>query len=285
MKAMIMGQYAGVIQIKGKEYPTRLTTSAKSFNSLDKIRYFSPSSNIKRTYLDQVSTINSEHVTGLIKRVNRKRMITISADLEGVDLQTASQMVTKRLGQKFNDKNMKWKIGGADQQRKESEKSLIGAVILSIFLIYLLLASQFENFRQPFIILFAVPLCVIGVAVLLLVLNMNISALVFVGFIILAGISVNTSIILVETINQNVLTGMEMQKAIVHAARNRLRPILMTAMSTIIGLLPMAIATGQGAGMRQPLAITVIGGLISSTLLTVIVVPLIFEKISKKLAT
>ena len=111
---------------------------------------------------------------------------------------------------------------------------------------------------------------------------MSISALVFIGLIILAGISVNTSIVLVDTMNDLIISGMSRHEAIIEASKNRLRPILMTAMSTIIGLLPMALAVGKGAGMRRPLSITIIAGLISSTILTLIVVPLIYDIISRK---
>lgn len=281
LKNMLMSQSAGVLQFSGEDFSTFVTVPQKYFDKIEKLKYLSIDKAEQRLYLDQVSQLNENKVLGLIRRINRKRVMSISANLNGADLKTASEQVKQSLSTVFQGKEIDWRIGGQDAARKESEKSLMLTVLLSIFLIYLLLASQFESLRQPIIILMAVPLCIVGVALLLLVIGMNISALVFVGFIILAGISVNTSIVLVDTINQLRVTGMEIKTAIIQASSNRLRPILMTALTTIIGLLPMALAVGQGGGMRKPLAITVIGGLISSTVLTLIVVPLIYEFFTK----
>jgi HAE1 family hydrophobic/amphiphilic exporter-1 len=232
--------------------------------------------------LIQVSEIKRNNILGLIKHINRKRAITVSSDLKGMDLRTASQKIKVKLTKLFENKQVKWAIAGQDVERQKSEKSLLFAIALSIFLIYILLASQFESFTQPVIILFSVPLCAVGVAMILGFLDMSVSALVFIGFVILAGISVNTSIVLVDTMNERIMSGMERFDAIVESSKNRLKPILMTTASTIIGLLPMALSVGKGAGMRKPLAITVIGGLISSTILTLIVVPLIYDLISRK---
>ena len=172
--------------------------------------------------------------------MNRKRVVTVSSDLNGLDLRTASKKIKMKLEKLFEGKDVKWAIAGQDVERQKSEKSLLFAIGLSIFLIYILLASQFESFAQPAIILFAVPLCVVGVAGILGVLDMSVSALVFIGFVILAGISVNTSIVLVDTMNERIMSGMDRFDAIVESSKNRLKPILMTTASTIIGLLPMA---------------------------------------------
>ena len=170
----------------------------------------------------------------------------------------------------FQNKDKQNTKGGSNPNRDAQSKQMMNGmyVITAIAIIA--------------IILFAVPLCVVGVAGILGVLDMSVSALVFIGFVILAGISVNTSIVLVDTMNERIMSGMDRFDAIVESSKNRLKPILMTTASTIIGLLPMAISVGKGAGMRKPLAITVIGGLISSTILTLIVVPLVYDLISRK---
>jgi HAE1 family hydrophobic/amphiphilic exporter-1 len=155
------------------------------------------------------------------------------------------------------------------------------AVMLSIFLIYLMLAAQFENLVQPIIILAAVPFCISGVAVFLVLFGLNVSALVFVGFIILVGVSVNTSIVMVDFANQMVAEGRSVEEAIAEATVRRMRPILVTTLSGILGLVPMAFAIGPGAAMQQPLAVTMIGGHISSTILTVLVVPIIYTRLAK----
>ncbi|MDC0255006.1 efflux RND transporter permease subunit [Bacteriovoracales bacterium] len=279
---LIKGQLAGFIPIEGTQIPIKVQANKNYFNNMEKIKFFSVPKGEKPVSLMQVSKIERNNILGLIKHVDRKRVVTVSSDLDGIDLRTASDLIKVRLGKMFKGKNLKWAIAGQDVERQKSEKSLLFAIGLSIFLIYILLASQFESFAQPVIILFAVPLCVVGVAGILGVLDMSVSALVFIGFVILAGISVNTSIVLVDTMNERIMSGMDRFDAIVESSKNRLKPILMTTASTIIGLLPMAISIGKGAGMRRPLAITVIGGLISSTILTLIVVPLIYDLISRK---
>ncbi len=279
---LIKGKSAGFIPIKGTQIPIKVGTDTSYFDNLEKIKFFSVPMDQKPISLNQVSQIERNNILGLIKHINRKRAVTVSSDLDGIDLRTASVRIKEKLATLFAGKDIKWAIAGQDVERQKSEKSLLFAIGLSIFLIYILLASQFESFAQPAIILFAVPLCVVGVAGILGILDMSVSALVFIGFVILAGISVNTSIVLVDTMNERIMSGMDRFDAIVESSKNRLKPILMTTASTIIGLLPMAISVGKGAGMRKPLAITVIGGLISSTILTLIVVPLVYDLISRK---
>ena len=282
LNLLLMGKSAGHIFIKGEQIPIVLRGNKSDFNNVDKIKHFKVTSDKTTMALSQVANIKRNQILSSIKHIDRKRALTISADLDNVDLKKASALIKKNLKGIPNNDEIKWSMGGQDAEREKSEKSLMFAILLSIFLIYILLASQFESFRQPIIILFAVPLCLIGVAVFLGMFDMSVSALVFIGFIILAGISVNTSIVLVDTMNQNIFSGAKRHEAILDASKNRLRPILMTTMSTVVGLLPMAIGFGKGASMRQPLAITVIGGLLSSTLFTIVVVPLIYDLISRK---
>ncbi|MDA8793122.1 efflux RND transporter permease subunit [Bacteriovoracaceae bacterium] len=282
LKHLISGIPIGNLEFENKEYNASVRIPNDFFSNIESIKYFAIPFEEKKLYLSQVAKISQNKVFGQIKHVNRKRVIAIKANLDGIDLDSATKKIAQVLNPLFKgQRDVMWKIGGLDLERKKSEQSLMIAIGLSIFLIYLLLASQFENFKQPFIILFAVPLCLVGVAFFLFMLNLNVSALVLIGFVILAGLSVNTSIVLVDTMNQNIMGGMALKEAILQASKNRLRPILMTACSTIIGLLPMALAMGQGAGMRQPLAITVISGLISSTILTLIIVPIVYKRMSK----
>ena len=148
-------------------------------------------------------------------------------------------------------------------------------------MVYIVMASQFESFLHPFVILFTVPFALIGVAVVLWIAGIPLNVMVFLGVIMLAGIVVNNAIVLVDYINQLRRNGMAKLEAIKLAGRVRLRPILMTTATTVLGLLPMALGLGDGAEIRTPMAITVIAGLISSTVLTLVVIPTfyaIFEK-------
>lgn len=218
---------------------------------------------------------------GSIQRVNRKRMAVVSANLQKTDLETASLQISSRLEKLFYGSDVTWKMGGQDEERKNSQKSLIIAILLSLFLIFLLLAGQFESLIQPVVILCAVPLCLSGVAAFLVLFNMNISAMVFVGLILLVGMSINTSIVMVDFANQLLAEGKGIREAIAEATVRRMKPIIVTTASNILGLVPMALAIEQGSAMQRPLAVTLIGGLVSSTILTLVVVPIIYERFTR----
>jgi HAE1 family hydrophobic/amphiphilic exporter-1 len=144
------------------------------------------------------------------------------------------------------------------------------------------MASQFESFLHPFIIIFTIPLALIGVLIFLYLFNIPASVVVFLGGIMLAGIVVNNAIVLVDYINQLKARGMEKIEAILTAGKVRLRPIIMTTSTTALGLLPMAIGMGDGAEIRQPMAITVIIGLLTSTILTLVVIPTVYSVLDRK---
>jgi HAE1 family hydrophobic/amphiphilic exporter-1 len=156
------------------------------------------------------------------------------------------------------------------------------ALSLAIFLVYLVMASQFESLAHPFIILFTVPLALVGVVFALGFTGTAVSVIVLLGVIILAGIVVNNAIILVDYTNQLRAQGMAKRDALVEAGRVRLRPILMTTLTTVLGLLPMSLAWGEGAEVRAPMAISVMGGLIFSTLLTLVLIPVVYELLDRK---
>jgi HAE1 family hydrophobic/amphiphilic exporter-1 len=154
--------------------------------------------------------------------------------------------------------------------------SLRFALLLAIFLVYLVMASQFESLRHPFVVMFSMPLAVVGVVAALVLTGTAISIMVLIGLVILAGIVVNNAIVLVDCAKQMRKSGMTTLDALVEAGRLRLRPILMTTMTTVLGLFPMALGLGEGAEVRAPLAITLIGGLVLSTGLTLIVIPVVY---------
>jgi len=156
------------------------------------------------------------------------------------------------------------------------------ALLLALILVYSVMASQFESLRQPFIVMFTMPLAVIGVMLILGVTGTTLSVVSFVGGIILAGIVVNNGIVLIDHINQLRMSGMVKYEAILQGGMDRLRPVLITAITTIGGMLPMAISSGEGSEMKSPMALTVIGGLISATFLTLIVIPIIYSVVAKK---
>jgi HAE1 family hydrophobic/amphiphilic exporter-1 len=163
--------------------------------------------------------------------------------------------------------------------------SMIFAIFLAVFLVYLVMASQFESFKKPFIIMFTIPLGIIGVVIIGLVSRMSINVIVLIGLVILAGIIVNNAIVLVDYIGQLQKKGMKKIDAIKTAAQVRWRPILMTTITTVLGLLPMALDFNEGFEIRIPLALTLIGGLIFGTFLTLIFIPLIYHLVVKETST
>jgi len=163
-----------------------------------------------------------------------------------------------------------------------SFSSLRFALLLAIFLVYLVMASQFESFLHPFVIIFTIPLALIGAVLALWITGSEISVVVLIGAILLAGIVVNNAIVLIDRINQMRKRGEEKIKAIIEAGQSRMRPIIMTMLTTSLGLLPLALGIGEGAEIRAPMAITVIGGLTVSTLLTLIVIPVVYSIVDRK---
>jgi HAE1 family hydrophobic/amphiphilic exporter-1 len=155
--------------------------------------------------------------------------------------------------------------------------SLLFALLLAIFLVYLVMASQFENLLQPLLILFTVPLAGAGAVLGLWLTDTRLSVIVFIGLIMLAGIVVNNAIVLIDRINQLRAEGKAMAEAIVESGQSRLRPVLMTTLTTVLGLLPMALGTGEGSEIRAPMAITVIAGLSIATLLTLVFIPVLYS--------
>ena len=180
---------------------------------------------------------------------------------------------------KFPD-NYFYEIGGDYEVMVRSKKELYMALILTIIFVYLVLASLFESYIQPFIIMLSVPLALIGVVIALRMTKSSVSTGVIMGIIMLAGIVVNNAIMMIDRING--LKAMNEVNYIIEGCAQRLRPILMTAITTILGLMPLAIKKGEGAGLWKPLSVTVIGGLISSTFLVLYIIPCVYSLFEKK---
>lgn len=211
-----------------------------------------------------------------IKRQDRQRYIMVTANLYKRSLNEAVSEIQNRLKTYPVPEGYFVYVGGETEQMAQSFKSLAFALILAILLVYMIMASQFESLIQPFIIMFTVPLSLIGVFILLFLSNTPLSIVVIIGMIMLIGIVVSNGIILIDYTNVLRNQGLNPEDAIIRASKIRMRPILMTALSTIIALLPLALSIGAGGELMAPLAVTVIGGLTSSTFLTIIVIPVIY---------
>jgi HAE1 family hydrophobic/amphiphilic exporter-1 len=173
-------------------------------------------------------------------------------------------------------------VGGQSSELQDSFDSLQFTLILAIFLVYLVMASQFESLIHPLVILFTIPLSAIGAVWALLLTGTTVNVVAYIGLIMLAGIVVNQSIVLIDAVNQARDRGLSRHAAIIEAGRVRLRPILITKLTTILGLLPMALGLGEGAEVRAPMAITVIGGVLLTTFLTLLVIPVVYDVMDRR---
>ena len=212
-----------------------------------------------------------------IRRIDGKRVALIQANIGGRSLGAAVSDAEKILSSEIDwPVFLDFHITGQNQEWERSRGSLLLALGLSLFLVYVIMASQFESLIQPLIIMFTIPMAFVGTVLGLKWLGINLSVVVFLGMIMLAGIVVNNAIVLVDYANALRDRGIELKEAIVKACRVRLRPILMTTATTVLGLLPMAMGLGDGAEIRTPMAIAVISGLITSTFLTLLIIPTIY---------
>ncbi|MGI3001969.1 efflux RND transporter permease subunit [Shewanella algae] len=217
-----------------------------------------------------------------INRISQQRVAIVSANLAYGDLNQAVASAKHILSQLTLPASVQSRFGGQNEEMEHSFQSLKIALILAVFLVYLVMASQFESLLHPLLILMAVPMALSGSIYGLAITSTQLSVIVFIGLIMLAGIVVNNAIVLVDRINQLRQSGKQRLDAIKQAAASRLRPILMTTLTTNLGLLPMAIGLGDGSEVRAPMAITVIFGLSLSTLLTLVVIPVLYALFDRK---
>lgn len=217
-----------------------------------------------------------------IHRADQVRVAIVSANLRDIDLGTAVQEVRQMVADSPLGVDVGMHIGGQGEELASSVRSLMFAFGLAVFLVYLVMASQFESLLHPFVILFTIPLALVGAVLALLITNSAVSVVVFIGLILLVGLVVKNAIILIDKVNQLREEGHGKHEALVEGARSRLRPIVMTTLCTLFGFFPLAVAMGEGAEVRSPMAITVIGGLLVSTLLTLVVIPVVYDLLDRR---
>ena len=232
--------------------------------------------------LDSVADVVATTGPSEIHRADQVRVAVVSANLRDIDLGAAVEEVRQMVAEDPLGAGVGLHIGGQGEELAESVSSLVFAFGLAIFLVYLVMASQFESLLHPFVILFTIPLALVGAILALLVTGNSISVVVFIGLILMVGLVTKNAIILIDKVNQLRETGVPKVQALVEGARSRLRPIIMTTLCTLFGFLPLALATGDGAEVRSPMAITVIGGLLVSTLLTLFVIPVVYNLLDRR---
>ncbi|HCM15691.1 MAG TPA: acriflavin resistance protein, partial [Candidatus Cloacimonas sp.] len=279
LETVLSGRSAGDYLDHGKEYPIMVQVKDADQMPIKELLDLSVSNSdgVPIVLRNVVSTQSGESST-VIERVNQERMIDVSANISGRNLSAVIGDIQNRLDEIPVPIGFSVEIVGDYKEQQESFRELFIGIILALVLIYMVMASQFESIRDPFIVMFSVPFALIGVSLILFITGTTFNIQTYIGIIMLAGIVVNNAILLVNTTNQlREHDNMKLREAIEEAGRRRLRPILMTALSTVLGLLPMAIGMGEGSETQAPLARAVVGGLLSSTLITLVVIPVLYS--------
>ncbi|MGH8018903.1 MAG: efflux RND transporter permease subunit, partial [Opitutaceae bacterium] len=231
--------------------------------------------------LQAVADIRVAEGPSEIRRINQQRTALITANTRGLDLGTASVLITQAMADIDFPTGFTFRVAGQNEEMQTSIDSMMLALALAVFLVYIVMASQFESLLHPLIIMISVPLALVGVVIALWLGQIPLSIIVFIGMIMLAGVVVNNAIVLIDFVNTLRRSGVELVEAVRQAGAARLRPILMTTLTTVLGLLPMALGFGEGAEIRAPMAITVIVGLTTSTVLTLVIIPTIYVMVER----
>lgn len=274
----IKGYVATQLKEKEEEVDVRVTLSEKDRANFDKIGNIIVRSPLKFDIaLKQLASFKEAKSSSEIRRKESNRVIIVTANYIGASLSKVLGDIKRNL-KSLNDnaKGYKIEIAGEQEKMQESFTELLFVIILSLLFVYMIMASQFESLWQPFIVIFTVPLSAIGVALLLVISSTSLNVVVLLGITMLGGIVVNNGIVLISYFNLLKQEGKDLKAMVATASSTRLRPVLMTAMTTTLGLIPMAVSGGQGSELRAPLAITVIGGLLTSTFLTLYIIPAIY---------
>jgi len=276
--ANVRGELATRYTWRDKKIDVLVRSVDTRASSIDEIRRLivNPGSDRPVT-LDAVANVTVAQGPAEIRRVAQERVAIISANVAYGDLGAAALEAGDVVSRTPLPNGVTAIVSGQSEEMQESFDSMKFALILAVFLVYLVMASQFESLIHPFVILFTIPLALVGAVLALFITGTTVNIVALIGVIMLAGIVVNNAIVLVDLINQLRAQGAERFDAIVEAGTARLRPILMTSLTTALGLLPMAMGFGEGSEVRTPMAITVIGGLVVSTLLTLVVIPVVYS--------
>jgi HAE1 family hydrophobic/amphiphilic exporter-1 len=284
LKDILMGKNAGKYEKDGEMSDITLKLPDISLNQFYELTIKSGDKEIPLYELAQIKKTTSPKQ---LHRRNQNRIGKISADIQGdVAFDKVVAKVRDKLETVQRPGDYHFEIVGEELKRQDAMSNLSFALMLSIILVYMVMASQFESLIHPFTILLTIPLAGVGAIWAFFLMGKALNIMAFIGMIMLAGIAVNDSIILVDAINQFKSQGESLRESIIKAGQNRIRPIIMTSLTTILALFPLTIGIGESAALRSPMAIAVISGLVSSTLLTLVIIPCVyyaFDKVKDKL--
>ncbi len=276
LRTEVQGDVATRFSRGGEKVDIRVRTDQALLSSVDDLRKLSVTDGPVPIPLSDVAKITVQEGPSEIRRVDQKQVAVITTNVEGRDLGAVAQDIDDAVKKVNKPDDFYFQQGGQNRELGTAYSSLRFALILAMFLVYVVMACQFESIIHPALIMFSIPLAFIGVIYTLYYTDTSLSVMVFLGGIMLAGIVVKNAIVLVDYINLLRDRGMPKVDAIVLAGKVRLRPILMTTLTAVLGLVPMLVATGEGSEMRKPMAITIISGLSLSTVLTLVIIPMVY---------
>jgi HAE1 family hydrophobic/amphiphilic exporter-1 len=278
--ASFLGRKVSKYREAGDEYDIRVRFSEKdreTFQDVEDITISSPMG--FQVNLTDIASVRVGKGPVEIKRENQERIAAVSGNYipDKVDLKTVRDKIIAYYNDNPPPEGYYYRFGGSIEDMGEMATTMLWVMLLIVLLVYMVMAAQFESLTQPLAIMVAVPLAFVGVAFALLVTGQSLSVMSYIGIMMLIGIVVNNGIVYIDYINQLRRSGMEKRAAIVEAGRTRLRPILMTTLTTCFAIIPMAVSRGEGSELFSPIAITIFGGLLTSTFLTLVIVPSIYS--------
>jgi len=279
IQEQLEGKDAGELERNGEMQDITIKVPEKG---IDEINSFLITSGDQVFRLNEIADISYGVSPKEIIRRNQNRLGKVTAQMnKGIALDHVSKEIREATANIDLQPDYRILVTGEEEKRQESLDNLAFALLLSIVLVYMVLASQFESLIHPFTILLTIPLAVVGTILIFFILGKTINIMAIIGVIMLVGIAVNDSIILVDRINQLRKDGMDRTQAILQAGQQRIRPIIMTSLTTILALLPLTVGFGESASLRSPMALAVVGGLITSTLLTLVVIPCVYDVLDR----
>ena len=258
----VLGNISTEFSRRDRKIDIRVRVREKDIGSVEDLKNFIVNPEGERPIpLAAVAEINVEKSPGEIRRLNQERVVVVSANLVGRDLRSSVRDIEEKIATIRMPDGFEVSVSGQSREMPVAFSSMTFAILLAAFLVYIVMASQFESLLHPFVIMVTIPFALVGVVIALFITSKPISVIVLIGVVMLAGIVVNNAILLVDCINTRRKEGMPRREAIIEGCKIRLRPIMMTTTTTVLGLLPLALGLGEGAELRTPMGITVIGGI------------------------
>jgi HAE1 family hydrophobic/amphiphilic exporter-1 len=278
LETALAGSKAGEFRPEGRSHRILVQLKDAEKQSLDTLLnlFLTTPDGSKVTLRNLVHTVPGRG-PALIERKDQQRLVTVRANVAGRDLGSVAEDVRTAMAGIVTPEGYELRVAGNVEEQQKASQELTVSLLLSLVLVFMVLACQYESFRDPLIVMISVPLAAVGVLVTLYLTRTTLNLQSFIGCIMLGGIVVNNAILLVDQAGRLKKEGLSVMRAVAEAGRRRLRPILMTTLTTVLALIPLALGIGEGADAQAPLARAVVGGLTASTLITLVLIPVVFS--------